>query len=255
MLRALLAALCFAALAGAAWSADRIAFTPSGKPDVVFAQTDAPSAAGKIASKCMDLGWTVISSGAAQVVCQPPMGFWQSVLAQFLIGNSDSTAPKAFVRVSVIQLGADSRAQADGWIETQMAYGQVRDQPFADDASFNELLTFLMRAGGRLPSGTTFPVRAYLGVDIGTAVARKDGEASVIGLTVTGVTPGSPGAAAGLAAGDTIIRVGGASFKTPAQFRGLLAKAPLGQNFEVVVERAGAEVPLTVLATPQQPVP
>jgi membrane-associated protease RseP (regulator of RpoE activity) len=62
-----------------------------------------------------------------------------------------------------------------------------------------------------------------------------------VGTTVRGVSEGSPFAAAGLAAGDVIVRAGSVAAPTPAQVRAALRKTTGGQFLLLVVRRGSIQ--------------
>lgn len=131
------------------------AVTPSGAAEMLF--PDQPAlVAGKISSKCIDAKWTVVNSTPNAVTCEAPLNFGQSVLGQMLMGNSYSTPPRRFFRFNVVEFNGISRVQATGWMELQMAFGQVKRNDFAGPEFINNAMLFLGNAGGEIP------VRDYL---------------------------------------------------------------------------------------------
>lgn len=229
-------------VATATLASDRAVLTLSGQPDVVFQETTLGDAASKIANHCMNAGWQITSQTTNQVVCEVPMGTMQSALTQMLIGNSYSTTPRSFVRVNIAQIGSHTRAQANAWVETQMAFGQVRQQPFSDDKTFNNLMGFLTGAGGQLPPGTRFPGN-YIGID-----GQPESDGRRVSIPVTKVFPGSPGAEAGLEVGDRILKVNGATFKNQEDFGKKLNKVGASVRYPLVILRDGKEQTLSVIA-------
>ena len=105
---------------------EKEAVTPSGRAEMVFAYTPIAEAVTAVGSKCMDRGWMITQQTNNQVVCEIPLGMWQSALTQMMIGNSYSSPPKSFVRVSLAQTGDHTRVQTQAWAETQMAFGQMQ---------------------------------------------------------------------------------------------------------------------------------
>ena len=106
----------------------------------------------------MDRGHIVVDSTVNQVQCQIEMGVLQSALTQALIGNSYSTTPQQLVRFVIIPVGADTRVQAQMWVQTQMAFGQMQTQELNGAQQFNSVQSFLMSIGGSAPGSV--PVRA-----------------------------------------------------------------------------------------------
>lgn len=70
------------------------------------------------------------------------------------------------------------------------------------------------------------------------------------GYALSGVTPGSPAADAGLKAGDQIIRLGQYKIDNLEDFDGALRKFSAGDRVDVTVRRAGNEVQLKVTLDP-----
>lgn len=232
------ATLALAAAASFAVAAPR-ALTPSGGVDMVFAQTSLDGAAASVASKCMDARWPVVSQSANQVVCEIPMGAFQSALAQALVGNSYSTTPRRLVRFNLVQTGAHARAQTYVWLETQMAFGQIRQEPINAEPLNDQLMMFLQYAGAQFPVGTTFPGSPYLGVDFREAV-RGVGSKKTSTEVVASVVSGGPAERAGIKADDVVIELNGKSFKNQVVFVAALKKVPIGSTITLTVERAGA---------------
>jgi len=71
-----------------------------------------------------------------------------AILAQMLIGNSYSTTPELFVKFVIFKNGATVRVQAYQWMQTQMAFGQVRKSELNGNAQFNVVLKALISIGG-----------------------------------------------------------------------------------------------------------
>ncbi len=88
-------------------------------------------------------------------------------------------------------------------------------------------------------SGSRETLRAYIGSipDYGTEVK---------GVKLSGVRAGSPAEKAGLQGGDVIVEFGGQKVANIYDYTYALDAVKIGQAVEVVVERAGAQVRLTV---------
>lgn len=196
---------------------------------------------GVLTSKCIDVGWTVISSSSTEVVCEAPMNFGQTLLGQLAMGNSYSTPPKRYFRFNLANLKGVSRVQASGWMELQMAFGQVRRTDFSGPEFHNSILGFLGGAGGQLPIGTAFPNHVILGVDGGMSLRGKEG-----GFDVTTVPEGYPAAKGGVQVGDRIIKIAGKKFKTDDEYLDATAKAARTSTYEIEVLRGGKITKLTL---------
>jgi hypothetical protein len=209
------------------------AVTPSGAAEMIFA--DRPAAVvGQLSSKCIDARWTVIASGPNELVCEAPMNFGQAVLGQLLMGNSYSTPPRRFFRFNIAEVEGVSRVQASGWMELQMAFGQVRRTDFAGPEFHNSILTFLGSAGGRYPVGTTFPHHVMMGVEI-----EDVPDAGYVSLRVKSVMPDGAAAQAGLQVGDRITKIAKKRFKTGDDYLDATAKAAKTEAYPVEYVRDG----------------
>ncbi|HLY79831.1 MAG TPA: PDZ domain-containing protein [Caulobacteraceae bacterium] len=233
--------------------AARLVQTPSGRPDAIFRGRTAVQVQNQLASKCMDAGWTVTSSSTTEVVCEVPMSLASSFFANLLIGNSYSTPPREFIRFAIVQLGADSRAQANAWVETQMALGQVRQEPYTDDRSMDNLEFFMVGSGGALPPGTAYGF-AYLGTEHVDVPRTADGRPA-IGLQITKLAAGSPGDLAGIKIGDVVTMMNGKPIVSDAALIAFMNKLRLGSSYTVTLERAGQTLVLPVVAQAHPPVP
>jgi len=102
--------------------------------------------------------------------------------------------------------------------------------------------------------------RAWIGVTVQPRfkhVKSVDKSSMDRGVLVGGVIAGSPAEAAGLRAGDLILRVNGqetnARFAEEIpDFNRLVADLPIGKEAEAVISRDGAEIPLKVVPTERQ---
>jgi serine protease Do len=90
-----------------------------------------------------------------------------------------------------------------------------------------------------LKAGRTV-ARGYLGVRFFT---QSDGKAGVL---VSEVTPASPALAAGLLAGDRILRVGTRVLDHPVRLQNYLSVLPAGTKVQLTVARQGKTLQVTV---------
>lgn len=218
-----------------------LAVTPSGATEMMFV-TKPEGTISALASKCMDAKMTVISSTSSELVCEAPLNFGQSLLGQLALGNSYSTPPRRFYRFNVATVQGYSRVQVSGWMELQMAFGQVRRTDFAGPEFHNSLMGFLGAAGGRPPIGTTYPNHAVIGFDVDPVPRGK-----TIGFRAKNVRPDMPGAKAGLLDGDVVFRIAGKTMKNDGEdYLDATAKAAKTPTYKVELERGGKIVVLTV---------
>jgi len=196
---------------------------------------------GKLSSRCIDLKWIVVSSTANEVTCEAPLNFGQSVVGQMLMGNSYSTPPRRFFRFNVAEVSGISRVQASGWMELQMAFGQVKRTDFTGPEFHNGAMNFLGAAGGKLPPGTSFPNHAFMGFD---SEDTRMGDYQA--LRVIKIEPGLPAESAGMKVGDVVARIAGKRFKNAEDYLDATAKAAERGTYEVEVYREGKPVKLTL---------
>jgi hypothetical protein len=235
-----IAAAVLAASPSAALADKYFAVTPSGATEMLF--PDKPQiVSGKISSRCIDLHWTVTSSTSNEVTCEAPLNFGQSVLGQMLMGNSYSTPPRRFFRFSVNEINDISRVQATGWMELQMAFGQMKRTDFSGPEFHNGAMNFLGSAGGKPPVGTTFPNHVLIGFD---SDDTKMGDYQA--LRVTSIAPGMPAEKAGMKVGDVVSRIAGKRFKTSDAYLDATAKAAETTTYQVEVYRDGKPVMLSL---------
>jgi membrane-associated protease RseP (regulator of RpoE activity) len=196
---------------------------------------------GELSAKCIDVKWTVVSSGSNQVVCESPLNFGQSLLGQMLMGNSYSTPPHRYFRFNVAQINGISRVQASGWVELQMAFGQTKRTDFSGASFHNGMMEFMAAAGGKYPPGTTFPNHAALGVK---SEGVQDGK--FWNFRVTEVEPDSVAAKAGIQVGDVVDEIAGKRFKNTDDYLDATAKAAAGSTYAVEFTRNGKAMTATV---------
>lgn len=216
------------------------AVTPSGSAEMIFA-SDRQATASTLSSKCIDARWTVVSSTQAEVICEAPLNMGQSVLGQALLGNSYSTPPRRLIRFNIMENGNLSRVQASGWIELQMALGQVRRTDLNGPEFQNSIFSFLGNAGGQYPIGTTFPNHVVLGFKpLGVRIGKN------FGLQILELDPESPADRAGLAVGDIVISVAGKKLKNIDDYLDATAKAVSKPTYPIEYMRDGRRLTATL---------
>jgi len=241
MLKIKLALAAFVLSAASPALADEMfAVTPSGMAEMLFSD-DPRTVIGALSSKCIDSHWTVISSSETELVCESPMNMGQSILGQMLMGNSYSTPPRRFFRFNAANINGTSRIQASGWMELQMAFGQMKRTDFAGPEFQNGIMNFMSAAGGKYPVGTTFPNHVFMGF---TGADATDGKYAAV--RVTGLVSGSPAANAGIQDGDVITRIARKRFKNTGDYLDATAKAAESPTYEVSAIRAGKPITFNV---------
>lgn len=234
MNKTLIAAMALAAIWPTNVLADEyFAVTPSRATETHFGEPPT-EVVGKLSAKCIDMGWSIVSSGSTEVVCEAPLNFGQSVLGQALLGNSYSTPPRRFFKYNISTVQGISRAQASGWMEVQMAFGQIRRTDFSGPEFHNSAMNVMAAAGGKLPRGTSFPNHAYLGVGW-----QPTGQGREATFAISEIEEGSPAQIAGLQVGDQIKSIARKRLKAEKDYLDIAAKAGDMPEFEVEFVRAG----------------
>lgn len=237
MHKLILAPLVLAATAAPALADVPYAVTPNGRTEAYF-DMGVTAASDKIANGCADAGWQLVSSTSTVVTCELPVSTMQGILAALSMGNQYSTPPKNYIRFNIAGAGPASRVQATGWIETQMAFGQVRTAEMDGAHYHNNVTAMLTHLGGRLPPGTTFPNHAYFG--------NGFEDANNAGVRVIDLDAGTPASRGGLQNGDLITRIAKERIKTTNDLLDGMRKAVKAETFEVEVVRAGKPMKLTL---------
>lgn len=236
------ALLAGAAIAEPALADEYYAVTPSGAAELVFALPSA-SVVQQLGSRCIDSGWRIITSSSNEILCESPMSDGQAILGQFLMGNSYSTPPKRYFRFNVAELNGLSRVQASGWVELQMAFGQIKRTDFTGPEFYNSIIIFMSNAGGEYPVGTRFPNHALLGVE---ATSDFVPFGKKVGMKVKEVPENAAATLAGVQIGDLIYKIAGKDFATTDRFFDATAKAAKTSTYPIELIRDGKVVKLTV---------
>jgi len=117
--------------------------SPSGKPTVTLSNVSTDEAKSKIIDSCVNIGFQ-IDEQSNSVTCWNTMEGMKGAFAQVLIGNSYSTTPTVYRQIIISQQGSDVRLVGNRmWMETQMAFGQVKQQELNSNQQLNEFQSFL----------------------------------------------------------------------------------------------------------------
>jgi hypothetical protein len=133
--------------AGCAQQQPLLKQTASGYPEGLFRNADVDTIRSRLMDGCTSGGIPVIDAGGNQVLCGKTMTGGDAVLAQLLVGNSYSTTPERKLKFMIFQSGGDVRVTAQQWVETQMAFGQMRRQELRSNNQNNEIQQFLQNLG------------------------------------------------------------------------------------------------------------
>lgn len=123
--------------------------TASGKPEGVFPASTQQEVKNLVTGSCARRGLMTMEYGQNQVECSKTLSGGDAFIAQMAVGNSYSTTPEHKVRFTFIQEGSDVRVIAHQWIESQMAYGQVRRQELNQAKHTNDVQGWLSSLGSR----------------------------------------------------------------------------------------------------------
>jgi hypothetical protein len=123
--------------------------TTSGFPEGIFNNTTVEEVQSKIMNGCTLNGLNIYDTNRNQVICGKITSGMDAVLAGVAIGNQYSTTPERKIRFSIFQQGADVKVVAQEWIETQMAFGQIKQMPLDNNKHKNSIQQFLFSLGGR----------------------------------------------------------------------------------------------------------
>ena len=121
--------------------------TASGYPEGTFRNSTVDTVRSILIDGCSSKGLLVQESGGNQVVCGKTMAGGDAVLAQMIVGNSYSTTPERKIRLIIYQSGDDVKVTAYEWIESQMAFGQMRRQELKSNNQKNDIQQFLFSLG------------------------------------------------------------------------------------------------------------
>ena len=121
--------------------------TQSGYPEGIFQDTTTEEVKNKIIECCVSKGLMVLESSSNQIFCGKTMQGQEAVFAQMLIGNSYSTTPEKKIRFIIYEIGNNVKVTAQEWIETQMAFGQVKRQELNSNNQKNDIQNFLFSIG------------------------------------------------------------------------------------------------------------
>ena len=120
----------------------------------------------------------------------------------------------------------------------------------AGEARVIDYAAALVRDLGDRPARLTYvkappPVRAGMGNGTWFGSVPDMGAVGVVGIRLSGVTPGSPAEAAGAQKGDIIVEFAGDPVKDIYEYTAALSKHKPGEVVQVVVLRDGQRVTLT----------
>jgi hypothetical protein len=154
--------VCAAAVSATPAMADEpYAVPPSGMTETYFPMR-VVDASDHLANKCLDAGWTMVSSTETVVVCEVLMSFGSRLLSA-LAAPRYATPPRQYFRFNLAGMRGNTRVQATAWQETQTAFGQNQRTDLVSDNNHNSVMNFFETVDGIYPPGTQFPNHARAG--------------------------------------------------------------------------------------------
>lgn len=130
------------------------------EPVVVWFAMPPDEVSEVIANICADRGAMVVEQDRSHVLCSQVTSGLKGALTQFLIGNAYSTTPEVKVRFALLKNGSSTRVLAEQWVETQMAFGQLRREPVMGRKNIDRLRAALIGEGGQLTRPLETPQRS-----------------------------------------------------------------------------------------------
>ena len=215
-----------------------VALTPSGATESYFAMS-VVATSDMLANKCLDLGWTMVSSTDTTVVCEVPVSFGNALLSA-LAGPRYATPPRQYFRFNLAGVEGNTRVQASSWQEIQTAFGQTQRTDLESSNYHNTVMTFFESNGGVFPMGTTFPNHAQGGFGFEAVETPEKG------LQLTELVPGGAFADAGLQPGDVVVRIAKERTKDFSDVHDAMRKAVKDTTYEVEFYRGGSKQKLSV---------
>ena len=132
-------------LAGCAAQTQLVKETKSGYPEETVVRTTLEEVRSRLFEGCGADGLMVQEAATNQVVCGRTMTGMRAAAMQLLIGNSYSTTPVEKIRFTAYQVGPNVKVTAQGWVETQMAFGQVKTVEMDSNSNRNYIQAMLTR--------------------------------------------------------------------------------------------------------------
>ena len=221
-----------------AFADEPFALTPSGATESYF-DLSVIETSDLLANKCVDVGWTMMSSTDTTVICEAQVSTGTAILAA-LAGPRYATPPRQYYRFNLAGYQGFTRAQVSSWQETQTAFGQTQRTDLGNDNFHNGVMAFFKSVGGIFPPNTQFPNHASMMVDYEFVETPEKG------MLVTNVDLDGPFGRAGIRKGDIVVRMGRERIKGENDVSDGLHKAIKGESFDVEFHRSGDKIKVAV---------
>lgn len=135
-------------------------------PVVAYFAGAPADAVTSIAQLCVAKSIPITVQTATEVQCAQEVSGFGGMLTHLLIGNSYSTTPVATVRFFLIPGRGYTIVQATQWVETQMAFGQVRRTMIDGKKNNERLLASLLGAGASMAPPAPSPTKEAPAPDV-----------------------------------------------------------------------------------------
>jgi len=137
----------FIFLSGCATPVQRIAQTPSGRPEMLINSNDADLVKTSIINEMQSSNYFLQNDSQYRLVFTKQIEGSRAFWAQMLIGSQYRTPPTQVVVFNFTKQGENIKVMGYISMTTQSAFGQVRNADMKDDnAWFNEQYSMLQRA-------------------------------------------------------------------------------------------------------------
>lgn len=125
---------------------ERIAYTPSGRPEIMINSTDFDLVKSTIINEMQMQDFLLSDDSKYRLVFTKQMKGGDAALAQLAIGNSYSTTPVAEFSFNISQVGDQIKVIGFSSVSTQMAFGQVNRMDMKNNnAWFNDIQNLLQQ--------------------------------------------------------------------------------------------------------------
>lgn len=115
----------------------------SGRSYVTINNVEFKDAKNKLIDLCLNRGLQIQELGSQTLICWKNIEGTRGIITQLIVGNSYSTPPIQKMQFSLTKKGKDVKIEGTRlWIETQMAFGQIRQQD-QDSLELQNMLNYL----------------------------------------------------------------------------------------------------------------
>lgn len=123
--------------------------TQSGQAEGVFAGQAPEAVKSALIDRCVSLGYGIQEASSNQVVCAQALKDREQLFAQVMLGNAYSTPPQKKLQFTVYQVANGTKVAGQLWVETQMAFGQIKRAEMNAPAQVNSVQELLFSLGAK----------------------------------------------------------------------------------------------------------